>query len=59
VEVIMIEVSKEWLRSMTIKLSKVSEEELKILLILIHDELQRRDFYLKAKIIKKDLSVFS
>jgi hypothetical protein len=55
----MIEVSKEWLRSMTIKLSKVSEEELKILLILIHDELQRRDFYLKAKIIKKDLSVFS
>lgn len=54
----MIEVSKKWLKDTIIQLESMDEEELKILSLLVKDELQRRDFYAKAKILRKDLSVY-
>ena len=54
----MIEVSKKWLKDTIFQLESMDEEELKILSLLVRDELQRRDFYAKARIIRKDISVY-
>jgi hypothetical protein len=54
----MIEVSKKWLKDTIFQLECMDEEELKILSLLLKDELQRRDFYEKARILRKDLSVY-
>lgn len=54
----MIEVSKKWLKDTIIQLESMDKEELKILSLLVKDELQRRDFYEKARVLRKDLSVY-
>ena len=54
----MIEISKKWLKDTIFQLESMDEEELKILSLLVKDELQRRDFYAKARIIRKDISVY-
>lgn len=54
----MIEVSKKWLKDTIIQLESMNEEELKVLHTLVKDEIQRRDFYAKARILRKDLSVY-
>ena len=54
----MIEVSKKWLKDTIIQLESMDEEELKVLHTLVKDEIQRRDFYAKANILRKDLSIY-
>ena len=54
----MIEVSKKWLKDTIIQLESMNEEELKVLHTLVKDEVQRRDFYAKARILRKDLSIY-
>ena len=52
----MIEVSKKWLKDTIIQLESMDEEELKILSLLVKDELQRRDFYEKQESLGKTLA---
>lgn len=49
----MIEIKKEWLKRTIEELYGMEEEELKLLSILVKDELQRKDFFRKAEIERK------